>query len=103
MKNMKQSQAEQEATAPTVLEKREDYPYCLRFTVDEGSLQKIAFAALPGVGDTMIVTARVRVTDVGDHEAEDGRNRDVGLQITDMEFGSDEEDEEDKTKEAAHQ
>lgn len=91
MKDMKMSPMERVETAPTVLDEAE-YPYGLRISLDEQSLQKINFTTLPGIGDTMIITARVKVTDVSANETDDGVRRSVGLQITDLEFGPDNED-----------
>lgn len=100
MKDMKMSPSETLDAGPTVMS-GSDYPYGLRITLDEQALKKIEFNPLPAVGQTMILQARVRVTDVSAHEGEDGTNRSVSFQITDLEFETDNGDEGDGEDPAA--
>ncbi|NYT45135.1 hypothetical protein H0A64_09905 [Alcaligenaceae bacterium] len=69
--------AEVEADTP-------EYPYGLRINLDDDSLKKLGITELPEVGTTMTLQARVEVVSVSQHESDNGKHRDMSLQITDM-------------------
>ncbi len=67
-----------------------EYPYGLTITLDEEAIEKLSLMALPQVGQTMMLMARVKVVSVSQRDTEqDGKDRSVSLQITDMELGAD--------------
>lgn len=86
MINMKQSRKEATMLSECCADDAPEYPYGLRLQLDEGSLAKLSINDLPEVGATMHLTARVEVVSVSQYEHVDGRNKDVGLQITDMDL-----------------
>jgi hypothetical protein len=86
MKNM-QEEAKQMSADP-VMKEGPRYPYGLQIHLDEGSLKKLGIKELPKVGDVMTIKAKVSVCDVNKHESIYGSNRNLGLQITDMELSS---------------
>lgn len=61
-----------------------EYPYGLRINMDDDSLKKLGITELPEVGTTMTLQARVEVVSVSQHESDNGKHRDMSLQITDM-------------------
>lgn len=63
------------------------YPWGLSLSLDNDSLEKLGIDALPDVDDEMLVMARVKVTRVSAVDTADGgKQRDVALQITDMQL-----------------
>lgn len=86
MINMKQSQKSETLLAEAQQDDAPEYPYGLRICLDSESLDKLGVTELPAVGTTMTLMARVEVVSVSQHESGDGKNRDVSLQITDMEL-----------------
>ena len=63
-----------------------EYPYGLRINLDDDSLKKLGITELPEVGTTMTLQAQVEVVSVSQHESDNGKHRDMSLQITDMEL-----------------
>lgn len=69
-----------------------EYPYGLCLNLDEEGIAKLGMPALPQVDQTMIITARVKVTSVSSRDTSGGdKEQSVSLQITDMEIGPDRE------------
>jgi hypothetical protein len=99
LKSMKIDAKEQETMSkPTALVDRPSYPWGLGLNLDNETLKKLELGGLPPVGRSMILVARVDVVNVSEHEAkgEDGKtvaNRHVGLQITEMGLGENEDSE----------
>lgn len=61
------------------------YPWGLSVTLDEDTLKKLGLKkALPEVGATLMIVAKVEVTSSSINETTDGVNRSLGLQITDL-------------------
>lgn len=61
------------------------FPFGLSLHLDEESMDKLGVDKLPKVGTKMIMTARVEVTSVhADQQLGGGKNRSMGLQITDL-------------------
>lgn len=72
---------------PCLMDQRPSYPWGLQLNLDEETLQKLGLVALPRVGKTLMLAARVSVTSVSENESQDKdgdaeTNRSVGLQIT---------------------
>lgn len=70
------------------------YPYGLALSLDDETLRKLGFAALPEAGSEVVFTARATVTGASQYEeVEAGKasapriSRSVSLQITDMDLG----------------
>lgn len=59
------------------------YPWGLSINLDTDALAKLGIADLPEVGESYMLVAMVDVTNVSSNESEGGKNRSVGLQITD--------------------
>lgn len=59
------------------------YPYGLEVRLDNDALEKLGIE-LPEVGTEMLLIAKVKVTGASSNESENGKNRSVSLQITDM-------------------
>ncbi len=101
--NMKRSEDKDESSdvaAPT--SNKPEYPYNLRFDLEDEDLQKLGFKELPEVNDVCKFTVEAKVNRVSSNQNEDGKNHEcVGFQITDMSYDGEEEehDEETETKE----
>ena len=63
------------------------YPYGLSINLDNDSLEKLGMDKLPEVGVVLTLTAKVKVTSASVNEYENNKERNVGLQITDMDLG----------------
>jgi hypothetical protein len=89
--NMEMSQEEaKEQYGASIAADAPKYPYGLCLRLDEEALSKLGMAALPKVGQTMMITARVSVQSVSERESMEGeKEQDVSLQITDMELAAD--------------
>ena len=91
MKSMKMSPAEvKEYTEPSVaLGSAPRYPYGLCINLDDDGIEKLGLVALPEVGSTLMIQARVQVVAVRQNQRQDELDRNVELQITDMAIGPD--------------
>lgn len=90
LKSMKISKAEQDKYATKTVGQPEppEYPYGLRITLDEESLEKLGIKGLPGVGMMTKVVAVGHVCDVSMNESTDKnspKRRRAAIQITEME------------------
>lgn len=81
---MRRLTPDQRESVLTEAMERPEYPWGLMVSLDSESLEKLNLAALPAVGETMIMTARVSVQSVSQHDAGMERRFNVELQITDM-------------------
>ncbi|MGG2044842.1 capsid staple protein [Burkholderia gladioli] len=81
------AEAKQEAgTAPMDAE-QPAYPYGLTICLDDEALAKLGITSLPDVGTPFTLTARVEVCSTSQYQNQDGADRNLSLQITDMELG----------------
>lgn len=62
------------------------YPYGLSLCVDDDVLAKLGITDLPPVGTVMQLTALVEVCSISQYENQDGADKSMNLQITDMEL-----------------
>jgi len=60
------------------------YPWGLSLDICDETMKKLGMTAMPNVGDTMVLTARVKVTRTSAYEEQKGTDLSFGLQITDM-------------------
>lgn len=60
------------------------YPWGTSLYLETETLDVLGLDELPAVGEEMLVVAKARVTGVNQRETEDGQNRNVDLQLTDM-------------------
>lgn len=60
------------------------YPYGLRIDLNDESLAKLGITTLPAVGTTMKLLAVVEVSSASQYESEQGKDRNICLQITEM-------------------
>jgi len=92
--SMKMSKADREKTSEpsSVSTDRPVYPWGLALTLDNEALEKLGMPTCE-VGDELMLMAKVKVTNMSANESENGKNRSLGLQITDMalEAGSESE------------
>ncbi len=93
LKSMALSQEQkQEYAEPTVLADAPKYPYGLELRLDGEILERLGLPALPGVGQKMMLHARVEVVSVSQHESQQGgKNACLCLQITEMALEKDAE------------
>jgi len=84
--NMKVDKAAREkAYAPSMVEDGPAYPWVLNISLDDEALEKLKLEALPEAGESMMLVAKVKVTNVSSTDSsEGGKRRSVSLQITDM-------------------
>lgn len=87
MMNMKMSPKEaKELTNPTPADAPQ-YPYGLSISLDEEAMQKLGITALPKVGESMQLVARVEVCSTSQYSTQGGEQEsNLSLQITDMEL-----------------
>lgn len=86
MINMKQAHKSDTLLAECCTSDAPEYPYGLRLGLDTDALTKLGIAELPEVGTVLKLVARVEVVSVSQYEHADGKSKDLGLQITDMEL-----------------
>lgn len=81
-----------EAKADTMLGSTDDdlpqYPYGLSICLDDDILAKLGITELPPVGTVMQLTALVEVCSISQYENQDGADKSMNLQITDMELAN---------------
>lgn len=63
------------------------YPYQLQISLDDDDLKKLGVDSLPDIGAMIDLTAKVKVIRIQDETGFYGRQRNLGLQITDMALG----------------
>lgn len=90
MKNMKMSSQEQKQMNESMTVYKPEYPWGLCLHLNEEAIDKLGLPALPGVGEAMMLHARVMVNSVSMNESQNGKNRSLELQITDMGLGAEE-------------
>lgn len=86
MINMKQSRKGETLLAETEASEQPEYPYGLRIHLDQESLAKLGITEMPEVGKTFTLQAHVQVVSVSQYENDEGKSREMGLQITDMDL-----------------
>ena len=64
------------------------YPYGLSICLDDETLAKLGITELPPVGTVMQLTALVEVCSISQYENQDGADKSMNLQITDMELAA---------------
>lgn len=84
MTNMKLSKSERKERRETLVDDGPEFPFGLSIHLDDESLEKLDMKKLPPIGTEMTLTAKVKVTDISAHDSENGKDRSVGFQITDM-------------------
>lgn len=87
MISMKLSPAE--AKAETMLAEANEapeYPYGLSICLDDEVLAKLGITEMPAIGSTFMLTARVEVCSTSQYQNQDGADKSMSLQITDMEL-----------------
>lgn len=65
------------------------YPYGLCINLGDDGIDKLGLVALPEVGSTLMIQARVQVVAVRMNQRQDELDRNLELQITDMAIGPD--------------
>ena len=88
MKSMKLDKKEKKQAVEPAMAEAPDYPYGLSVHLNNDSLDKLEVKKLPSVGDTFEVRARAEVRSVSASDSGSGKNREISLQITDMEIAS---------------
>jgi hypothetical protein len=72
---------------PEAVPMRPEFPYGTRLDLGEDALKLLNIGGLPAVGAVMTLTARVVVTSAGENTVQgQGKKRNLGLQITDMDL-----------------
>lgn len=64
------------------------YPYGLSLCLDDETLKKLGITELPPVGTVMQLTALVEVCSISNYENQEGSDKSLNLQITDMELAN---------------
>lgn len=87
---MKMTKAElQETSSPAKMaDDAPLYPYGLSIRLDNDSLDKLGMTTMPEVGKSIMLTARVDVVSVSEHDSKSGNTRNLELQITDLALGT---------------
>jgi len=94
--NMEMTKAEKKESSPVAMSDYNgpDFPYGLKLCLDNASLEKLGFDALPKVGAKMMVHAMGVVVEVSQHESKNHESRRVEIQI--QRLGVEDEDESDE-------
>ena len=97
--DMKRTKAEKKEGSETACcpGDQEDFPYGLRIDLEDEEITKLDIP-MPEVGSTMVLVANVKVTSVRESADEGGKNRSIGLQITEMELAPYENNDTDHVK-----
>lgn len=86
MVNMKLSEEKQKDMKSETALGGADYPYGLQITLDNDSLLKLGIEELPDITSSIVIHAIAKVTAISINKNEK-ENKQVALQITDMEIG----------------
>lgn len=70
-----------EESAPSALAEAPAYPYGLRVTLNDDSLEKLGIMTLPAIGKRMMMTCIVEVRNTGAYKTSDGAESNMELQI----------------------
>jgi hypothetical protein len=81
------AEAKQEAGIAPMDAEQPAYPYGLTICLDDEALAKLGITSMPDVGTPFTLTARVEVCSTSQYQNQDGADRNLSLQITDMELG----------------
>jgi hypothetical protein len=85
LKNMKLKKKKSKNGDDCVECTEDKYPYGLTLSIDNDSIDKLGMKELPKVGGKILLVAEVYVIEVSEREtSQDGKWRNVRLQITDM-------------------
>ncbi|WP_254227754.1 capsid staple protein [Burkholderia gladioli] len=82
------AEAKQESGAVPMDADQPAYPYGLTICLDDESLAKLGITTLPDVGTAFTLAARVEVCSTSQYQNQDGADRNLSLQITDMELSA---------------
>lgn len=96
MVNMKNGKKPKSNEIAYISEESEDYPYGLRISLNSSSLKKLGMTALPQTGVSIKFEAKAKVVSTSQTASKGESERQVELQITDMEF--EDNDKEDVTR-----
>lgn len=85
LKSMKiSSEDRQEMKTAAIAPEAPQYPYGLRLHLDTETLKKLGIENLPELGKEMSVVAIAKVCETSKSESEYGKNKCLGLQITEL-------------------
>lgn len=87
--SMKRSESEMAKPYGLEMEDRE-YPWGLKVHLEDEDLEKLGIDMLPDVGGKRLMIARVEIVSASRHDTQDGVDRSMSLQITDMKLREDE-------------
>lgn len=82
------AEAKQEAGIPSATDTADQpaYPYGLTICLDNESLTKLGITSLPDIGTPFLLVARVEVCSTSQYQSQSGADRNLSLQITDMQL-----------------
>lgn len=92
MKSMKSPppDSQEEKAEMSVAGMQPEYPYGLRISLNEDSIEALGLVSMPAIGQKMIVNARVEVVGITNSKQSNGDEyKCVDLQITDMDLSPD--------------
>lgn len=96
--DMKRTPKEQKDDASDIATaEQEDYSYGLRVDLRDEEIEKLGLS-LPEVGSTMVLIANVKVISVRESADENGKDKNIELQITEMELAPYENNDTDHVK-----
>jgi len=96
--SMKMSPAEaKKSYEPTMMTDKPEYPYGLCIHLNEESIAKLGLKSLPDAGETLLLMAKVQVSSVSMRDTQEGQDRCLDLQITELALA------EDKTQKSAEE
>lgn len=91
--SMKLSKEERKGNGvPVSAEKGPDYPWCLEVRLDSVALDKLGMKDLPKVGADCKLVGVCEVIEVSEREGQDGKRRNVTIQIQKLAIEHDGED-----------
>ena len=86
MVSMKMDNKEVEEAGPASPSSKKDYPYGLRISLEDDSLEKLGLKEMPEVGKSMKMEAMCKVcgTSSNQSESDEGPRKRLEIQLTDM-------------------
>ncbi len=90
MIDMKRTAAERKGE-DSVMMTEDTYPYGLRLHLNEAEIEKLDME-MKAVGTELVIVAKVKISSTSSYETEDGNDRSMSLQITEMEIPNNSED-----------
>lgn len=96
MKLSPEKQSEMKSEATIGGGDQDQYPYGLQIRLGKDELEKLGIKNLPSPNQVAVLTAQVEVTSVSSYDTQQGEDKSISLQITDLSLSAFGEEAEEK-------